>query len=441
MISWRLVLKRLLTTLAVAIIFTVGVQSCKSTEGVKKVDSKKEVVKKKGLTEEEIYEVRKSLSFGYNKVKTKNYRDALNYYEKAFKLDPSREHIKDVHILKIAESYEGLNIQDSARANYEAYLILNPTNKKTLNKLEYYYADANEYDKAIELMDKLLEKDPNNPSYMLKKGNYYMKIVAPIIEEEGEDSEDVKKYEEKALENFEKYQELSGDETYADLITSLTSKYRSTADLKVKFEETLKRDPKNYGVMLRLAKIYLDENNEKKAANLFEKVLKAQPDNKRAIKSLLKIYKNDVNKSMELNKRATKVDPKNEIYNINLSRLYLKKKDYVKARAELVKARNKNSSNKKIYKFWANIYQQCVSNNAKTIKYGDKLVLAISYGLLNKGGFNRDANRMAANEQVPTNEDYFINKSVTKPNKKYYSWINPNWEEFKFIEEYLKRFK
>ncbi|MBN1967963.1 MAG: hypothetical protein JXR48_14115 [Candidatus Delongbacteria bacterium] len=434
-------MKKLFTTLAVLLAIGAGFQSCKTTEAsTKKIEEITPVKAKGELTEKEINDLRMKQSMANQKVKNQQYRDALNYYEEILPQDLDFKYLAQVNIKKVAESYEGLNIQDSAIMYYEKYLTVKPDDKTSLQKLDFYYTDANQYDKAIELMTSLQAIDPENSEYILKIAGYYIKMAQMEFEHNGEDSETGAEYEEKALESYEEYQDKSGDESYSNLITQLTAKYKSSAELKVKYEEALKREPEDVTTMLKLSKIYISENNNTGAAKLLDKVVQIDPENKSAIKMLLRIFKDDEKRAVPLFKKAMQFEPNNENYNLSLSKIYLSNKDYVSSRNEVVSALRKNPNNKKIYRQWASIYQQSVTC-ASSIGYKDKLVLTIAYGLLKKGGYDSDANRMASNEQTPTKVDYFTNKSITKPDGKCYEWIDQNWDEFKYIDEYIARFK
>ena len=386
---------------------------------------------KKEFTGKEKMEVGKRMSFAKSKKKQKKYRAALNYIEEIQVLDPNFVIAKKFIIKWKAECYKGLDLADSSIIAYEQYHVMKPDHKPTIIALEYNASSKEDYQTAIEYTKKLLTLSPEDNTLLLKIADYYMQI--------GEaDNEMI------ALDWYNKYLELdSNNELINAKVTELTKRHLDIEDLIIKYEEKIVKEPSDFKTTLKLAEIYYKEEKLEKAINLFLLVHKNDESNIKVIKRLLKYYKskNNLDKAIEFNKKAMLIESTNENYNINLAKLYKLKKKFVTARKYCISALKKNPKNKAAYKIWGEIYTGAVSSCADGIEYQDQLVYAIAYGLFRNLSNKRTANIMKDNGQVPSKSDYFTNKSIKRPSRKCYQWINKDWKEVKYIDTYLKSMK
>lgn len=406
-----------------SLILTVSIFS--QEEGEKKLDTRQIMLKQ---------------SFANTKRKHKDYREALSLYEELFALDPELKLASELNIKYRAECYEELGILDSAKIFYEEYLVRKPDNTGIIKKLEFMYISEGDLEGAIELNKRLMESDEDKAKYLKKIGDLYWQI-AQNFKMEDEEAPEVAENEKLALEVYNKYIEINPNDPDVDKkAIYLTKKHMDTQALKDKYEEALAKDPEDFKTMERLAHIYYDENNISKAKEYYEKIYANSADNINVIKRLIRIHANNKSKAIELNRKAIELEPSNDTFNLNLGRIYLDNKQYKAARSQALEALRKNRGNKRAYKLWGDVYAQSIADCAAEIKYNDKLVYIIAYGLYKKGGYDRQANVMAQAEQVPTKADYFVNKSLTRPSGKCYKWIDLDWNEVSYIDEFLKRY-
>ena len=417
-------------------------QSCQTTQPtVKKevvVEKKVDTKVKKELTEKEKYEIKKNQSFGYQKIKQKKYEAALPYFDKVLAADTKLEVAKKKIVFWRAECLQNLGKMEESIKEYQRYATLVPEDKNVRIKLEYIFYSNGEILKAIKMNEELSKLDPENFSYLKKIGRYYFEMIQKLAEANEEDPQ-ITEYAVIAIEWLEKYLEKVGnDNDVQGLSTMLIQKYMDKEKLKIKYEQNLVKNPNDFKTMAKLATFYLKEDNTKKANDLLVKVYAAEPQNLKVLKMLIKINKNNVNKSIELNRKALELDKANERYNLTLAKLYIEKKRYKDARNMCKAALRKNPNSDTAYKIWADIYNTAVSTCADAIEYQDKLVFIMAYRQYKKAGKDRKCNSMKENGQVPSKSDYFTNRGITRPSRSCYKWINPNWEEVKYIDEFLK---
>jgi len=386
---------------------------------------------KEDFSGKEKMEIGKRMSFAKSKKKQKKYRAALNYIEEIQVLDPDFIIAKKFIIKWKAECYKGLDLADSSISAYEQYHVLKPDHKSTIIALEYAASSNEDYQTAIVYTNKLIALAPDDHALILKVADYYMQMS-------GDENEIM------ALDWYNKYLEFDeNNELINAKVTELTKRHLDIADLIVKYEEKIAKEPTDLKTTLKLAEIYYKEEKLDKSIELFLKVHNNDATNIKVIKRLLKYYKNknDLDKAIEFNKKAMSLEVINENYDINLAKLYKLKKKFVTARKYCKSALKKNSKNKAAYKIWGEIYTASVSSCADGIEYQDQLVYTIAYGLFKNLSNKRIANVMKDNGQIPSKSDYFTNKSIKRPSRKCYQWINKDWNEVKYIDTYLKSMK
>ncbi|NOR44492.1 MAG: hypothetical protein GQ534_02815 [Candidatus Delongbacteria bacterium] len=419
--------------------------SCGPQAGVKEdkiVETKKvekvEAVENKVLTDKDKMTIAKYSSYSQAKKKQKKWREMLGYINNIFEIDPNFQYAKDILLYWRGTGYEELGVSDSALVDYERFLELRSDHEGVMIKLDYIYATSDELEKAIDISLKLAELDPENNDYNKKLGKYYFKTIKQL-KEENEDDPEIGEIAEITIEYFEKYLEINpDDEEINNLSTQLTALFMDKEVLIEKYLANIEKNPEDVKTMGKLADMYYKDGMSAEAAKLYVKVHVADPKNLKIIKKLIRINKNNISKAIIYNKKAIELDSDNESYNLSLAKLYKEKKLFSKARSECKKALKKNRNNKNAYKIWAQVYTASVVACEADITYEDKLVFTIAYGLFEKSGDTRRMHSMKEGGQVPSKMDYFQNKSTEKPTRRCYKWINMEWDEAKYIGEFIK---
>ena len=440
-----------LTVILFALCAVFSVISCgPNTQTIKEVSfaqaetqaeepSQPEIKKEKiVLTDSQKNDINKFSSFAQTKKQQKKFRDMIEYINQIIAMDPDFDYAKNILLYWRGDGYKELGLLDSAVTDYKKFTELKPDHQQVLIQLDYIYVTGGKIEEAIEIAKKMIELDKEDKTLLRKAGMYHYQLAENIKAEDPNDPE-IEENAVSAIEYFEEYIESNPeDEEINNLLTFLISKFLDQQALKVKLENNLKSDPNNAKIIERLASIYYDEGNSQKAAEMLERFLESHPDDLKAVKKLIKINKNNIDKSISYNQKAIKLDPANELYNLNLAKLYTERKRFADARVECTRAIGKNSKNINIYKTWASIYSESIGTCNTSVEYQDKLVFVIAYGLYEKAGDTRRMHAMKESLQVPAKSDFFTNKTVRLPSRECYKWINIEWEEVKYIETYLK---
>ena len=127
---------------------------------------------------------------GYGFLMKKDYEKAVLSLEESKKLSGSNKQLlNDIEVL-LGDSYNGMGDYIRSDASYEAVLANEPENATVLNNYSYYLSLRKEkLDKAKQMAGKLLEKHPDNPTYL----DTYAWILYML-----EDYQQARKYLEKA---------------------------------------------------------------------------------------------------------------------------------------------------------------------------------------------------------------------------------------------------
>ena len=90
-------------------------------------------------------------------------------------------------------------------------------------------------------------------------------------------------------------------------------------------------------------------------------------------------------------------------------------------------------------KILAKIYSASATSGQEELRYNDKLVFLIAFGLYNDSNELSTAAKLKASGLLPSKSDYFMNKDKLFPTGNNYNWINKDWEEVKYIKTYLEK--
>ena len=432
----------LIAAIAMMLLINCGPQTGVKEDSIvetKKVEKTETVTENKVLTDKDKMNIAKYSSYAQTKKKQKKWREMLSYINNIFEIDPNFQYAKDILLYWRGTGYEELSISDSALVDYERFLEIRPDHEGVMIKLDYIYVTSDELEKAIDISLRLLELKPDNNDLNKKLGKYYFKTIQKL-KEENEDDPEIEEIATITIEYFEKYLEVNpDDEEINNLSTQLTALFMDKDVLIEKYLANIESHPEDYKTMGKLADIYYKDGMNVEAEKLYVKVHTANPKDLKVIKKLIRINKNNISKAISYNKKAIALDTDNESYNLSLAKLYKEKKLFTKARSECKKAIRKNKNNKNAYKIWGQIYTSAITACETDIQYQDKLVFTIAFGLFEKSGDTRRLHSMKEGGQVPSKMDYFQNKSIEKPTRECYKWINMEWDEAKYIEKFIKK--
>jgi len=297
-------------------------------------------------TELSSMDLRQLYSFGSEYFKNKSYTSALPYLWKVF-LNDTTKYARNA-IRKIADSYFNMQMADStliasyrglaqfpdqtrlhyyagyiqenlgkftcAIPHYEALVKSDPENKQYLEKVAFLYF-KNKDIRALDVVDKLLEIEPNNPKYLEMKSIYIEVLIGDgeellaALKEAYEKSPDnvnnAIKYAEEAL-NQGKYLEALGPLSH--VIEKLDPKNVKAYGLRASCNEGLERytsavndykkvveiEPRNAVIMCAIANVYRHKDQFSKGRYWVNKALNAKPGYGLAYITMGEIYESAV---------------------------------------------------------------------------------------------------------------------------------------------------
>jgi len=291
-------------------------------------------------------EIRQMYSFGSEYFKNKSYKSALPYLWKVF-LNDTAKYARNA-IRKIADSYFNMQMADStliasyrglalfpdktrlhyyagyiqenlgkftcAIPHYEALVDSDPKNTQYLEKLAFLYF-KNKDIRALDIVDRLLEIEPDNPKYLEMKSIYIevligdgeelLEALRESYEKNPDNVNNAIKYAEEAL-NQGKYLEALGPLSH--VIEKLDPKNAKAYSLRASCNEGLERytsaindykkvvelEPQNAGVMCAIATVYRNKDDFSKGRYWVNKALRAKPGYGLAYISMGEIYESAV---------------------------------------------------------------------------------------------------------------------------------------------------
>lgn len=385
------------------------------------------------FSQDKTYEIKKNMSFAVTKYRQNKFRSAMNYFETVVKLDPDFK-IAPVSILdKQARCYKELGLNDSATITYEKLNQLDPSNKVAQQNIEYKYVKNENFAKAAELSRKLAIEHPNEPEHWKNAGDYLFR------------ENNFKKNMNKILKYYCNYFKNKNDPETIKKVISLSQVKLTPEQSKLIlmiFESIVNNGSENMEIKKALAKNYIDSNPEKLDIGIkyLEEVEKKLPNDLKVKQLLIESYigKKDYEKAFEYADKTLDVN--------KLDYPFTAYDTYANLCIELKKfksARNKVFDGMKKYndisfkKILAKIYNISASSGQNELKYKDKLVFLIAFGLYNDAKELSVAAKLKTSGLLPSKSEYFINKDILFPTGNNYKWIEKDWEEVKYINTYL----
>ncbi|MDA3885917.1 MAG: hypothetical protein PF638_10025 [Candidatus Delongbacteria bacterium] len=385
------------------------------------------------FSQDNTYEIKKNTSFAVTKYKQKKYRSAMNYFEKVLKLDPDFKVVPFSILDKQARCYKELGLEDSAAIAYTRLNQLDPSNEIAQKNVEYKHFKNEDFSKASELSRKLAEENPDEPEHWKNAGDYLFR------------ENNFKKNMNNILKYYQNYFKKKFDDETIKKVISL-SKVKLT-ELQSKLivnilELIIKNGSEDIEIKRVLAKYYIDSHPDKiKTAMIYlTEIEKKHPGDKKVKQLLVEAYTNDKNytKALEYAENILTIEKLDYPFNYynTYAKLCIELKNFMSARNK-VNEGLKKYDDRAFNKILAKIYNASASSGQKELKYDDKLVFLIAFGLYNDSDELSAAAKLKASGLLPSKSDYFMNKDKLFPAGNNYKWINKEWKEVKYIKTYL----
>ena len=293
---------------------------------------------------------------------SKNFDDALKYYEKALKLAINNNEKSNVWANIGLLNNDKLDFE-RAKESYEKAICFNKVNTIALNNLGLIYNNLGEIDKAIICFERAIKIEPNNDNFWNNLGESYNKL----------------KQFDKAIEYCEKAIELNpdSDAAYANLGNSYGNMKEFGKAIEVS-KKSIDLNPNSLTAYVNLGNIYLLKSEFDKAINYYNKVLEIEPSNFEANVNMGTAYYNinDITNAIKWYIKALEVDARGNnkataLYNLGI--LYLDIEDNQKAIENLEKCLEIHENNVEVINLLSMAYYN-LENYNKAIEYCQKAI-------------------------------------------------------------------
>ena len=385
----------------------------------------KEVVKSEGETvavnEDSVrmYQVDLDFNFAYQHFTHKDFKQAIPYYWKAIENDKELRY-KGMY-RQLAECYLELEVPDSAQMVCEMGFEKIPGDIYICKKLEWIYEAKMNFEKAIELTQRILELCVDDA----KEQKYYLTKLKDLYLK----SDQI----EKAIDIFDKLIVFEPDnKELQDQKTSLIQ--LSGGSVIDEYKEMHKKYPKDKKYIEALLAEYHSENDDANVLIMADKLLAIEPGNISALDKKADAFEN----LQRWNDRISILKKKLELIGgsdpetlCDIADAYNAIKRYSTARSFALKAARQDYG--MAYIRIGEAYEYCaedvVSKRGGKIRFDDKLIYELAYRQYKKASNYPDVTGIAERRMravqnyMPTKEDRFMSPDKKKATSKEYQWI------------------
>ncbi|MBM3328482.1 MAG: tetratricopeptide repeat protein [Calditrichaeota bacterium] len=321
---------------------------------------------------------------------------AVYAFEEGVKYFPEDEHTR----VALAIMYRNERRYDEAIAQQSAAVRLKPDSLRYYQDLEAIYEAAERWDDAIATLQSMVNRWPD-------------------------------------------------DKGLRERLTNLIRSRRSPEEYLAELKRSLEAAPDDPELRLRYATELSSQGMTKEATAEMEEYLKAKPADAGVWRQLghSRADLGDWNGAIAALRKALDLEPKNASDAIEISRNYLALNNWSEARRWGARALDLEPGNGVALNAMAEAYfRSADAASGDNIKFNDKLVFAIAYGLYQRAAVSgnpqarsdgeRGMRSLVQSELIPSKEDRFMSKA-NRPTGKAYDWIDPSWPEVQALDKFL----
>ncbi len=382
------------------------------------VDSARQQAIRDSIAQANDYEMRKSRSFAFEYYKQKNYEQAKRYFITELELDVNHQFARDYSML--ADCYVRLGQADSALVTYEQGLALNPDDIYLHYALGLLLNNSNE-DAALEHYLFVTERAPDDPEYQ----EAWLKIKDIYLGRE--------EYE-LAIEVLDKLIELHPeDKSYQLEKDNILMQYFDPEDLIASLEESHARFPDDQDIARNLAEAYFQNTYYEKCLGVLAEMLatgERDPELLR-LKASAQESLEQYDAAITTLKEVSGLLPDDAEVVCQIADLYRRQSKYETARVYVNKAKRITPGYAHATFILGEIYENSADacTGAEGILFDDKLVYQLAREQFQKITGDPRFGKRARNkvtfleEFIPQKSDIFMNQGKDKPTKECYQWI------------------
>ncbi len=372
-------------------------------------------------------------SFAHEYWKQGNYEKALAYFDTIRTLDYEHEH-KIYRAL--ADCYINTGQIEEAIEAYEEGVKYFPEDDYLHASLSHMYRNQGWYEEAIEQLKAAIEIKPDEIEYK--------KTLAELYEKADDWDGAIRTYEELT-------QLLPEDTGLKDKLDNIIRQHRNPEEYLSALKEGIEQFPDDMERRYKYAQTLIDQGYNRKAAEEFRFYAKQMPDDTKGWKGLANSLDNlgETRGAIKAYKKLVDLEPDNLEAMTAIGKDYLLLNEWQQARNWGYRALAKDSQYGPAWILLGDLYQKAADDaSGDQLKYDDKLVYTIAYGFYKRAATSSDpqarsdAKRSMAmlknSEAVPSKSDKFMHLKDTRPTDEAYNWIDENWNETKYIDEYLE---
>lgn len=372
-------------------------------------------------------------SFGHEYWKQGNYENARAYLDTVRFYD--YEHRINIY-RTMADCHIQMQMPDSAIAVYIEGIRYFPDDAYLQSSLAIMFKNRGQWAEAIEHQVEAVRIKPDNTEYLMSLAELYVK---------NEDYDN-------AIATYETLAEmLPEDAAIADKLENLIKTQRDPAEYLGALKEGVEKFPDDYGRRLKYANALHEQGFDEKAVKHFKVYAEERPDDVRSWRGLAKSRDNlgEYKEAIAAYKKVVEIEANAVDDYIAIGKDYLALGKWVEARKWAYLALQQREGYGMAWVLLGDVYQSAADKaSGDHPKYNDKLVFVIAYGFYLKATGSSDPQArsdgdrgmrfLKGSELVPNKADRFMHQSEIMPSGNAYAWINQDWPEVGYIDEFLK---
>jgi tetratricopeptide (TPR) repeat protein len=339
------------------------------------------------------------------------------------------------------------------------------------DRLYQTYMETNQADSAQIILRMGLDRFPNDTflnatlGFMLKTqglneealGCYQMAIVAEpenvdYLKKEAELFESLDMWDE-AIVGYEKIVGILPDDfEMKDRLTSLLREHRDPAEYLLHLEADVVAQPENIQKRQELIFVYIEQGINDKIVVQADAIIALDVTLRDAYmrKATAQENLNLLADAIATYKALLEQHADDNVVRLKIADNYRLLDRFIDARSWVLKARQSAGGTYPEADYvLAEIYESVgdACSAGRGLKYDDKIVYTMAYGLYTKAAAGDDYNykdkaerKLTYLEQfVPGYSDWFMNQTKEMPSADCYTWIKASWSESKYIKKFLER--
>jgi len=372
-------------------------------------------------------------SFAYERWKNGDWETARKHFNTVRFHDLEHKH----NIYRTwADCFVREGLMDSALYAYQEGVNYFPDDDYLRNSLAIMYRNSGRLDEAIEQQKAVVRLKPEQTEYLRGLAELY----------ESAENWDA------AIDAYQQLTKLQPDNP--DLhqrLTDIIRIHRNPEEYLQAMREAVDKFPDDPVRRFEYASALLEQGHNKEAVKEFRQYIKLRPMDPEGPRGLAHALQNLGNFELALGalEDVIKLKPESLPDIIEVGKVHLELGNWSKARSLALRAIGIDQNYGPAWVLMGDIYYKAADMaSGDSPKYNDKLVFLVAYGLYGKATSSSDPQTRSdgdrrrqiirSGELIPSKEERFMHMRQVRPTGETYKWIDNDWPEVKYIDEFLK---